>query len=161
MVTTFRRPGFSRALHVLITVGTLAFIASWSTPAHAKKNKLKMDPSVPVTPEPAGPVPPEPDSNGHVNYGNPQGEGLGRVTVKSTSGDKIQVYLEGRYFGDTPVTIYSVPKGDYIVEGTVVPSGKQLSRPVSVSENEEASVVIGGEKNGGVATPTRRRAAAS
>jgi len=70
--------------------------------------------------------------------------------VKSTSGDKIQVYLEGRYFGDAPVTIYSVPKGDYIVEGTVIGSGKQLSRPVSVMENEEATVELGGEK---LATP--------
>jgi hypothetical protein len=56
------------------------------------------------------------------------------------------VYLEGRYFGDAPITIYSVPKGDYIVEGTVVGSGKQLSKPVSVSENEEATVELGGGK---------------
>jgi PEGA domain len=146
MVTTSRLPGFSRALRVLLALGTLAFIASWSTTAHAKKKQLKMDPSVPATPEPTGPVPPEADSNGHVNYGNPQADGLGRVTVKSTNGNKIQVYLEGRYFGDTPITIYSVPKGDYIVEGTDVATGKQLSRPVSVSENEEEAVELGGAK---------------
>jgi hypothetical protein len=146
MVTTSRVFWFSRAARLLLTVGTLALIASWSTTAHAKKKSLKMDPSVAATPEPTGPVPPEADASGHVNYGNPQADGLGRVTVTATKGEKVQVFLEGRYFGDAPVTIYSVPKGDYIVEGTVVSSGKQLSRPVSVSENEEAAVELGGEK---------------
>src|SRR5204863_2192912 len=123
------------------TFGTLAAIAGWSgaVDAKAKGHKLKMDPTVPETPEPTGPVPPEPDASGHVNFGNPQAEGIGRVTVTSPTGEKVQVYLEGRYFGDTPVTIYSVPKGDYIVEGTIPASGKQLSKPVSVSENEEAT----------------------
>jgi len=122
-------------------------MAAFPGAAHAKKqHKLKMDPSVPETAEPAGPVPPEADANGHLNFGNPQAEGLGRVTVKSKSGDKTQVYLEGRYFGDAPITIYSVPKGDYIVEGTIVGSGKQVSSPVSVTENEEATVELGGAK---------------
>jgi hypothetical protein len=144
MTTSSRLRGFSTVLRVLVTVGTLATIVGWTSDADAKKaKKLKMDPSVPETPEPTGPVPPEADANGHVNFGNPQAEGLGRVTVTSESGDKIQVYLDGRYFGDTPVTIYSVPKGDYIVEGTVVSSGKQISKPVSVSENEEATVALG------------------
>jgi len=129
----------------------LALIAAFPSAAHAKKqHKLKMDPAVPETAEPAGPVPPEADANGHVNYGNPQAEGLGRVSVKSKSGDKVQVYLEGRYFGDAPITIYSVPKGDYIVEGTIIGSGKQVSSPVSVNENEEAAVELGGAK---AATP--------
>jgi hypothetical protein len=141
-------------LRILLTFGTLAAIAGWSgaADAKAKQKKLKMDPSVPETPEPTGPVPPEPDAAGHVNFGNPQAEGTGRVTVTSSSGDKIQVYLEGRYFGDTPVTIYSVPKGDYIVEGTIPSSGKQLSKPVSVSENEEATVELGSAKAEAVAT---------
>jgi hypothetical protein len=144
MTTSSRLRGFSTVLRVLVTVGTLATIVAWTSDADAKKaKKLKMDPSVPETPEPTGPVPPEADANGHVNFGNPQAEGLGRVTVKSESGDKIQVYLDGRYFGDTPVTIYSVPKGDYIIEGTVVSSGKQITKPVSVSENEEATVELG------------------
>jgi hypothetical protein len=151
MAATYGSRGISRALRVVATLGALALIGGWSTAAHARKAKqLKMDPTVPETAAPAGPVPPEADAAGHVNFGNPQAEGLGRVSVKSTSGDKIQVYLEGRYFGDAPITIYSVPKGDYIVEGTVVGSGKQLSRPVSVMENEEATVVLGGEK---LATP--------
>jgi hypothetical protein len=155
MATKFGSTGFSRALRVLATLSALALIATFPTAAHAKKQKkLKMDPDVPETAEPAGPVPPEADANGHVNYGNPQAEGLGRVTVKSKTGDKIQVYLEGRYFGDAPITIYSVPKGDYIVEGTIVGSGKQVSSPVSVNENEEASVELGGGKieTPGVAT---------
>jgi hypothetical protein len=137
----------SRALRALATCGALTLIAAFPSAAHAKKqHKLKMDPSVPEPTEPAGPVPPEADANGHVNYGNPQAEGLGRVTVKSKSGDKVQIYLEGRYFGDAPITIYSVPKGDYIVEGTIVGSGKQVSSPVSVTENEEATVELAGGK---------------
>jgi hypothetical protein len=148
MLTTTGHSGVTRALRILLTFGTLAAIASWSptVDAKAKKAKLKMDPTVPETPEPTGPVPPEADAAGHVNFGNPQAEGIGRVTVTSSTGDKIQVYLEGRYFGDTPVTIYSVPKGDYIVEGTIPSSGKQLSKPVSVMENEEATVELGAAK---------------
>ena len=147
MATKFGSRGVSRALRVLATFGVLAFVAGLSTTAHAKKqHKLKMDPAVPDTAVPAGPVPPEADAAGHVNYGNPQAEGLGRVTVKSKTGDKVQIYLEGRYFGDAPITIYSVPKGDYIVEGTIIGSGKQVSSPVSVSENEEATVELGGGK---------------
>ena len=92
-------------LRVLVTVGSLATIVAWSGDADAKKaKKLKMDPTVPETPEPTGPVAPEADAAGHVNFGNPQAEGLGRVTVKSESGDKIQVYLDGRYFGPFPTT---------------------------------------------------------
>jgi hypothetical protein len=152
MATKFGSTGFSRALRVLATLSALALIATFPTAANAKKkNQLKMDPDVPDTAAPAGPVPPEADASGHVNYGNPQAEGLGRVTVKSKTGDKVQVYLEGRYFGDAPITIYSVPKGDYIVEGTIVSSGKQLSSPVSVNENEEATVELGGGK---IETPT-------
>ena len=163
MATTYGLRGFSRGLRVLATMGALAVIGGWSAAAHAKKeNKLKMDPTAPETAEPAGPVPPEADADGHVNYGNPQAEGLGRVTVKSISGDKIQVYLEGRYFGDAPITIYSVPKGDYIVEGTFVWSGKQVSQPVSVSENEEATVELAGEEARHARGRRRwRRAAAS
>jgi hypothetical protein len=147
MRTTFGSRGVSRGFRVLAALGALALIAAFPTAAHAKKQKkLQMDPTVAEPAEPAGPVPPEADANGHVNYGNPQAEGLGRVTVKSKSSDKVQVYLEGRYFGDAPITIYSVPKGDYIVEGTIVGTGKQVSSPVSVSENEEATVELGGGK---------------
>jgi hypothetical protein len=147
MAIKFGSRGTSRAFRVLATLGALALVAGLPTAAHAKKqHKLKMDPDAPETAAPTGPVPPEPDAAGHVNYGNPQAEGLGRVTVKSKTGDKVQVYLEGRYFGDAPITIYSVPKGDYIVEGTIVSSGKQVSSPVSVSENEEATVELGAGK---------------
>jgi hypothetical protein len=139
-------------------MGALVTIGTWSTTANAKKeHKLKMDPTAPAEPEHKGPVPPEADANGHVNFANPQKEGLGRVTVKAANGDQIQVYLEGRYFGDTPITIYSVPKGDYIVEGTFVSSGKQVAKPVSVSENEEANVELAEKK----AEPTAEELKAS
>lgn len=86
---------------------------------------------------------PKTDSLGHVHFGSPNGEGLGRVAVRAAPEAKIKVFLEGRYFGTAPVTIYSVPKGDYIVEATF-PTGKQVSKPVTVGENEETAVDLGG-----------------
>jgi hypothetical protein len=86
---------------------------------------------------------PKTDSLGHVHFGSPNGEGLGRVAVKAPPEQKIKVFLEGRYFGTAPLTIYSVPKGDYIVEATY-PTGKQVSKPVTVGENEETAVDLGG-----------------
>jgi hypothetical protein len=85
---------------------------------------------------------------GRVHFGPQTGEGLGRVTVKAAPAQKIQVWLEGRYFGDAPLTIYSVPKGDYIVEGKF-PDGKEESHPVSVGENEEAVVDLTGKPGAG------------
>jgi hypothetical protein len=92
-----------------------------------------------------GQPPPKADSLGHVHFGTPNAVGAGRVNVSADPNEKIKVFLEGRYFGTAPVTIYSVPKGDYIVEATY-PSGKQVSKPVTVSENEEAIVDLGGAK---------------
>jgi hypothetical protein len=86
---------------------------------------------------------PKTDSLGHVHFGSPNAEGLGRVAVKAAPESKIKIFLEGRYFGTAPLTIYSVPKGDYIVEA-VYSNGKQVSRPVSVGENEETNVDLGG-----------------
>jgi hypothetical protein len=109
---------------------------------------------------------PKTDSLGHVHFASPNGEGLGRVVVNAPAADKVKVFLEGRLFGTAPVTIYSVPKGDYIVEAAY-PSGKQVSKPVTVSENEETTVDLGGPKaaaggdsgssfSGGEMTPTRK-----
>jgi len=86
---------------------------------------------------------PKTDSLGHVHFASPNAEGLGRVAVKAAPESKIKIFLEGRYFGTAPLTIYSVPKGDYIVEA-VYSNGKQVSRPVSVGENEETAVDLGG-----------------
>jgi hypothetical protein len=86
---------------------------------------------------------PKTDSLGHVHFGSPNAEGLGRVAVKAAPESKIKIFLEGRYFGTAPLTIYSVPKGDYIVEA-VYANGKQISKPVSVGENEETAVDLGG-----------------
>ena len=86
---------------------------------------------------------PKTDSLGHVHFGSPNAEGLGRVAVKAAPESKIKIFLEGRYFGTAPLTIYSVPKGDYIVEA-VYANGKQVSRPVTVGENEETAMDLGG-----------------
>src|SRR3954466_13210219 len=85
---------------------------------------------------------PKTDSLGHVHYGSPNAEGVGRVAVKAAPEEKIKVFLEGRYFGTAPITIYSVPKGDYILEATS-PSGKQVSKPISVGDNEEVPIDLG------------------
>ena len=68
---------------------------------------------------------PKTDSLGHVHFASPNGEGLGRVTVNAPVTQKVKVFLEGRYFGTAPITIYSVPKGDYIIEA-LPESGKQI-----------------------------------
>ena len=86
---------------------------------------------------------PKTDSLGHVHFGSPNADGLGRVAVKAPPESKIKIFLEGRYFGTAPLTIYSVPKGDYIVEA-VYANGKQVSRPVTVGENEETAMDLGG-----------------
>ena len=86
---------------------------------------------------------PKTDSLGHVHFGSPNAEGLGRVAVKAAPESKIKIFLEGRYFGTAPLTIYSVPKGDYIVEA-VFANGKQVSRPVTVNENEETAFELEG-----------------
>jgi len=88
---------------------------------------------------------PKTDSLGHVHFASPNGEGLGRVMVTAPATDKVKVFLEGRLFGTAPLTIYSVPKGDYIVEAQY-PNGKEVSKPVTVSENEETAVDLGGAK---------------
>ena len=88
---------------------------------------------------------PKTDSLGHVHFASPNGEGLGRVVVNAPATDKVKVFLEGRLFGTAPLTIYSVPKGDYIVEAQY-PNGKEVSKPVTVSENEETAVDLGGAK---------------
>jgi hypothetical protein len=90
---------------------------------------------------------PKTDSLGHVHFASPNGEGLGRVVVNAPADKKIKVFLEGRLFGTAPVTVYSVPKGDYIVEA-VYPDGKSAgSKPVTVSEGEETVVDLGGPKS--------------
>jgi hypothetical protein len=88
---------------------------------------------------------PKTDSLGHVHFASPNGEGLGRVVVNAPATEKVKVFLEGRLFGTAPLTIYSVPKGDYIVEAQY-PNGKETSKPVTVSENEETTVDLGGAK---------------
>ena len=88
---------------------------------------------------------PKTDSLGHVHFASPNGEGLGRVVITAPATDKVKVFLEGRLFGTAPITIYSVPKGDHIVEAQY-PNGKEVSKPVTVSENEETAVDLGGAK---------------
>ena len=85
---------------------------------------------------------PKTDSLGHIHFGSPNAEGLGRVAVKAPPESKIKIFLEGRYFGTAPLTIYSVPKGDYILEA-VYANGKEVPKPVSVGENEETAVDLG------------------
>src|SRR5262249_20054341 len=41
-----------------------------------------------------------------------------------------------------PVTIGSIPPGDYVVEGTL-PDGRKVSRPVTIDQNGEAELDLG------------------
>ena len=74
---------------------------------------------------------PKTDSLGHVHFASPNGEGLGRVVVNAPATDKVKVFLEGRLFGTAPLTIYSVPKGDYIVEARTRTAKRSASRSPS------------------------------
>lgn len=82
----------------------------------------------------------KPDAQGNVNFGS-QKNGKGRITVKAAPGENVKVFLEGRLFGKAPQTINRVPPGDYIVEA-VYPSGKTVSKAVSVSRDEEQVVEL-------------------
>jgi len=120
----------------------LATLIAASPALAAKKKKPAAEPAPEETSSSSSSsdsklVAPTPDTFGRVHFGPASGTGLGRITVKGNESDKVQVFVEGRYFGLAPITIYSVPKGDYIVEGTFS-DGKSASRPVSVTENEEA-----------------------
>jgi hypothetical protein len=110
----------------------------------AAQSEDKERPRPIVDPE-GGPAPeaPKPDAQGNVNFGGSSSKGAkGRITVKAPPGDKVKVYLEGRYFGVAPQTISKVPPGDYIVE-LIMPGGKRLTKPVSVVGDEEASIEVG------------------
>jgi hypothetical protein len=85
---------------------------------------------------------PKPDKEGNINFGGAKGA-KGRITVKAPEADKVKIYLEGRYFGAAPRTIHKVPAGDYIIE-LILPGGKRVARPVSVSSDEEALVEVAG-----------------
>jgi hypothetical protein len=123
-----------------------------ATPAAQASDTEKPKPALDMNQEA-----PKTDSLGHIHFGTPNAEGSGRVAVKAPPEQKIKVFLEGRYFGTAPLTIYSVPKGDYILEA-MMPSGKQVSKPVTVGENEETAIDLGapqalsGEASGGMLT---------
>jgi hypothetical protein len=112
-----------------------------TTPPEPAPEAAPLNP--PPAPTPTAPVAPPPvtpmvDASGRLLYGPPS-PGMGSVTVK---GDKVQVTFDGRSFGTAPLIIYNVPKGDYVVEG-IGPSGTEISRPVSVEENGQATVDLG------------------
>lgn len=86
---------------------------------------------------------PSSDEKGNVKFAGSRA-GKGKITVKAPVKDKAKVYLEGRYFGVAPRTINGIPPGDYIIEVTY-PDGKSVTKPVSVSGDEEALVELGAE----------------
>src|SRR5450432_200976 len=173
MIRSDLRSGPSRGILFAMLAGGLTLLAA--SPASAKKKAAAKAPAADATPaksddeKPAGAPTdekpasqandvekpkaildtnqeaPKADSLGHVHFASPNGEGLGRVVVTAPPTEKVKVFLEGRLFGTAPLTIYSVPKGDYIVEAQYA-NGKEISKPVSVSENEETTVDLGDAK---------------
>jgi hypothetical protein len=95
---------------------------------------------------------PEADVKGNVNFMGTR-SGKGKITVKAPVSEKAKVYLEGRYFGLAPRTINKIPPGDYILEINY-PNGKSVTKPVSVSGDEEAVVELGGAAD--VAAPAEK-----
>jgi len=159
-----RRFAFGGGSWLVLLVGAVFVVGSGSAFAAKKKKAADDEPAAQASDEekasgPAAPQvgdtekpkralekdqdAPKTDSLGHVHFASPNAEGLGRVAVKAPAEAKIKIYLEGRYFGTAPLTIYSVPKGDYILEATY-PTGKQVSKPVTIGENEETALDLGG-----------------
>ena len=139
------RTNFSAGVVALPLVALSMLVAA---PAFAKKKAAEDAPAAAPASSEAAPVdpklgPPTPDTFGRVHFGPSSGSDLGRVNVKAPASDNVKVFLEGRFFGTAPITIYSVPKGDYILEGTF-PDGKSVSKPVSVLENDEAVIDLTG-----------------
>jgi hypothetical protein len=141
MLRSSPRSRLSRRQNISRTVVALSLLVA--APAFAKKKAAEEAPApaaeasseaAPVDPKL---VPPTPDTFGRVHFGPSSGADLGRVSVKAPASDNVRIFVEGRYFGTAPITIYSVPKGDYIIEGTY-PDGKSVSKPISVLENEES-----------------------
>ncbi|MBC8133453.1 MAG: PEGA domain-containing protein, partial [Deltaproteobacteria bacterium] len=95
---------------------------------------------------------PEADAKGNVNFMGAK-TGKGRITVNAPAKEKAKIYLEGRYFGVAPRTINKIPPGDYILEINY-PNGKSVTKPVSVSGDEESVVELGGAADFAAAAPT-------
>jgi len=98
------------------------------------------EPAPDTTAPPAVPAPTAPgtEGSGQKQFGE-AGAGTCTLTVK---GDNMQIVFDGRPFGVAPVTIANIPKGDYVVEGTL-PDGRQISRPVTVDDTPEATIDLG------------------
>ena len=140
MLCSSPRSLLSRRQNISRTVVALSLLAA--APAFAKKKAAEAAPPPAAETAEAAPidpklVPPTPDTFGRVHFGPSSGADLGRVSVKAPASDNVKIFVEGRYFGTAPITIYSVPKGDYIIEGTY-PDGKSVSKPISVLENDES-----------------------
>jgi len=91
---------------------------------------------------PAGPALPAPDSSGRAENSSPSSAGRGWLSVSALATADVHVLFEGHDFGVAPLTIYNIPKGDYVVEG-IYADGKHVSRPVTIDENVEAAVDLG------------------
>lgn len=161
-----RPVSFSRLLACILATSVVVVA---SAPAFAKKQKPAAPPAAspkPAATEPAAdadkkpaegasqsadqerPKPvidenqdaPATDEKGNVNFTGAHA-GKGKIVIKGAAKESIKIYLEGRFFGNAPRTITGMPPGDYIVEG-VFPDGKSVTKPVSVSGDEEVTVEL-------------------
>jgi hypothetical protein len=96
------------------------------------RSKKKSAPEPEPVAAPAEPTPPAAEPP-------PPAPVTATVTVK---GDKMQITFDGRPFGVAPVTIGSIPKGDYVVEGTL-PDGRVITRPITIDDSGDVTVDLG------------------
>jgi hypothetical protein len=140
---TQRLVSFIAAAAIVASAPTLAMARS--NQASKKKSAAPTEAEAPpaadaaTAPAPA-PAPPTPGTEAPGPKPLDQaGARTGSLTVK---GDKMEIVFNGHSVGAAPVTIGGIPRGDYIVEGTM-PDGRKVTRPVTIEDNREFEVDLG------------------
>jgi hypothetical protein len=125
-----------RQIRPCVSLLVVASIVAGAPSLALARSKKKAAPE----PEPAAAAPAEP-SPPPAAEPPPPAPVTATVTVK---GDKMQITFDGRPFGAAPVTIGGIPKGDYVVEGTL-PDGRVITRPITVDDSGDVTVDLGAD----------------
>jgi hypothetical protein len=128
----FKHQTHRQLLGLLVAASIVAGAPSLALARSKKKAAAEPAPepepavAAPAEPAPAAEPPPPPPVTA-------------TITVK---GDNMQITFDGRPYGVAPVTIGGIPKGDYVVEGTL-PDGRVFSRPITVDDSGDVTVDLG------------------